>query len=119
MVEDVNKRNRVMESIHNSSHLGINRTLDLVFSNVTGQELTNDVKQYVSTTRTNTTYLACVCTCMCHVSDHNLNIFFRFTRVMYIKNQSQATEGSRFSKANSSSIKDMVSSEHGFDWPIA
>jgi len=41
--------------------------------------------------------------------DHNLNIFFRFTRVMYIKNQSQATEGSRFSKANSSSIKDIWS----------
>ena len=50
MVEDVNKRNRVMENIHNSSHFGINRTLDLVSSKYYWPGLTNDVKQYVSTT---------------------------------------------------------------------
>ena len=76
MVEDVNKRTRVMESIHNSSHFGINRTLDLVSSKYYRPGLTNDVKQYVITKCTNTTNLACVCTCMCHVHvlkvDHNL-----------------------------------------------
>ena len=56
-----------MESIHNSSHFGINRTLDLVSSKYYWPGLANDVKQYVSTKCTNTTYLACVCTCMCHV----------------------------------------------------
>ena len=35
------------------------------------------------------------------------------------KKQSQAAEGSGVSKANSSSIKAMVSSGYGFDWPIA
>ena len=78
MVEDVNKRTRVMESIHNSSHFGINRTLDLVSSKYYWPGLTNDVKQYVSTKCTNTTNLACVCTCMCHVHvlkiDH-INLF--------------------------------------------
>ena len=43
-----------MESIHNTSHFGVNCTLDLVSSKYYWPGLTNDVKQYVST---NTTYL--------------------------------------------------------------
>lgn len=48
VVEDVSKRKRIMESIHNSSHLGINRTLDLVSSKYYWPGLAKDVKQYVS-----------------------------------------------------------------------
>ena len=48
VIEQVQKRKRVIESIHSSSHFGVNRTLDLVSSRYYWPGLTNDVKQYVS-----------------------------------------------------------------------
>ena len=71
-----------MENIHNSSHFGINCTFDLVSSKYYWPGLTNEVKQYVSTTCTNTTYLTSLVSvdaCMCHACvlkiDHNLITF--------------------------------------------
>ena len=41
------KRKRIISSIHASSHLGVNRTLDMV-NKYYWPGLTDDVKQYVS-----------------------------------------------------------------------
>lgn len=47
MIEDVDRREHVIASIHNSNHLGINRTLDMVTAKYYWPGLTRDVKQYV------------------------------------------------------------------------
>ena len=48
MIEDASRRTRILESVHDSSHFGVNRTLDLVASKYYWPGLTKDVKQYVS-----------------------------------------------------------------------
>ena len=48
VIEDASKRQRILESVHNTSHLGINRTLDMVSSQYYWPGLTNYVKAYVS-----------------------------------------------------------------------
>ena len=48
MVEDQEKRKRIVATIHDSSHLGINRTLDLVASKYYWPGLSKDVMKYVS-----------------------------------------------------------------------
>ena len=48
VVEDASKRQRILESVHDASHLGINRTLHLVSSKYYWPVLTKDVKDYVS-----------------------------------------------------------------------
>ena len=48
MIEDASRRARILESVHDSSHFGVNRTLDLVASKYYWPGLTKDVKQYVS-----------------------------------------------------------------------
>ena len=82
MVEDVHKRNRVMESVHNSSHFGINCTLDLVSSKYHWPGLTNDVEQYVSTYTC--TWLHMYVSCVLKIDLH-LIMFFRFTCVIYVE----------------------------------
>ncbi len=48
VVEDAGKRQWILESVHNTNHPGINRTLDLVSSKYYWPGLTNNVKVYVS-----------------------------------------------------------------------
>ena len=48
VIEDLSKRQRVISSIHDSGHLGVNRTLDMVSAKYYWPGLTCDVKQYVS-----------------------------------------------------------------------
>ena len=48
VVEDGAKRERIISSIHDTSHLGVNRTLDMVTAKYYWPGLTRDVKQYVS-----------------------------------------------------------------------
>ncbi len=48
MVDDTIKRQRIVECVHNASHLGINRTLDMVSARYYWPGLTTDVKNYVS-----------------------------------------------------------------------
>ena len=48
MVEEHTKRKRIVAAIHDSSHLGINRTLDLVASKYYWPGLSKDVIEYVS-----------------------------------------------------------------------
>ncbi len=62
-IEDKSKKERVIKCIHDTSHFGINRTLNLVSSKYYWPGLTNDVKQYVSVEHTYN-YL-CNLKCMC------------------------------------------------------
>ncbi len=48
VIENTSQRKRILESVHNSSHFGINRTLDLVSHNYYWPGLTKDVKYFVS-----------------------------------------------------------------------
>ena len=49
MLDDTAQKKRIVSSVHDSSHLGVNRTLDLVFTKYYWPRLTNDVKKhYVS-----------------------------------------------------------------------
>lgn len=48
VIEDAARRQRAISSIHDSAHLGINRTLDMVTAKYYWPGLTRDVKQYVS-----------------------------------------------------------------------
>ena len=48
VVEDPAKRKRVIASLHDSNHLGINRTLDMVNAKYYWPGLTKAVKDYVS-----------------------------------------------------------------------
>ena len=48
VIEDASKRQRILESVHNTSHLGINHTLDMVSSQYYWPGATNDVRAYVS-----------------------------------------------------------------------
>ena len=47
VVEDVQKRKRILTNAHDSGHLGVNRMLDLV-SKYYWQRLSEEVKEYVS-----------------------------------------------------------------------
>ena len=55
-MEDLDKRERIIATIHDQSHVGMNRTLDMTSSKYYWSGLTADVKEYVS----NTTYNACI-----------------------------------------------------------
>ncbi len=48
VIEDAEKRKRILACIHNSSHLGLNRTLDMVVEKYYWPGLSTDVKAYVS-----------------------------------------------------------------------
>lgn len=48
VVDDNIKKQRILESVHNASHPGINRTVDMVSLQYYWPGLTNDVKLYVS-----------------------------------------------------------------------
>ena len=48
VVEDQSQRQRVIARIHDTSHLGINRTVDMTASKYYWPGLTCDVKRYVS-----------------------------------------------------------------------
>ena len=48
VVEDQEKKKRIVASIHDSNHLGINRTLDLVVSKYYWPGQSTDVIKYVS-----------------------------------------------------------------------
>ena len=48
VVEDKEKRARIISSIHDSSHFGINRTIDMVSAKYYWPGLSLDVRQYVS-----------------------------------------------------------------------
>ncbi len=48
VIEDATKKKRILESVHNSSHFGVNRTLDSVSMRYYWPGLTKDVKNYVS-----------------------------------------------------------------------
>ena len=47
-VEDKEQRVRILSSIHVSSHMGVNRTLNMITAKYYWPGLTNDVKVYVS-----------------------------------------------------------------------
>lgn len=49
VVEDRDKRERIVATIHDQSHVGVNRTLDMISSKYYWPGLTTDVKEYVST----------------------------------------------------------------------
>ena len=50
MIDDTAQKKRIVSSVHDSSHLGVNRTLDLVSTKYYWPGLTkfNDVKHYAS-----------------------------------------------------------------------
>ena len=48
VIEDAGRRKRIVASLHDSSHLGVNRTLDLVTEKYYWPGLTAAVKDYVS-----------------------------------------------------------------------
>ena len=48
VVEDVEQRHRIISSIHNSSHFGVNRTTDMVSDKYYWPSLTLQVRSYVS-----------------------------------------------------------------------
>ena len=47
-VEDLRQRKRIIANVHDSSHLGVNRTLDMITAKYYWPGLTQDVKEYVS-----------------------------------------------------------------------
>ena len=47
-VEDLHQRKRIIANVHDSSHLGVNRTLDMITAKYYWPGLTQDVKEYVS-----------------------------------------------------------------------
>ena len=49
VVEDRDKWERIVATIHDQSHVGVNRTLDMISSKYYWPGLTTDVKEYVST----------------------------------------------------------------------
>ena len=48
VVEDKEQRERIVSSIHDPCHLGVNRTVDMIAPKYYWPGLTTDVKQYVS-----------------------------------------------------------------------
>ena len=48
VVEDPDRRKRIVLSIHDTSHMGLNRTTDMVSAKYYWPGLTSDVKAYVS-----------------------------------------------------------------------
>ena len=48
VVEDLDRRKRVVSSIHDTSHMGLNRTTDMVSAKYYWPGLTSDVKAYIS-----------------------------------------------------------------------
>ena len=48
VIEDLGQQQRIVARVHDSSHLGINRTLDMVASKYYWPGLSKDVKLYVS-----------------------------------------------------------------------
>ena len=48
VIEDPDQQNRIISSIHDTSHMGLNRTTDMVAVKYYWPGLTNDVKAYVS-----------------------------------------------------------------------
>ena len=48
VVEDPDRRKRIVASIHDTSHMGLNRTTDMVSGKYYWPGLTSDVKAYVS-----------------------------------------------------------------------
>ena len=48
VVEEREKRERIIATIHDPSHVGVNRTLDMIASKYYWPGLTTDVKKYVS-----------------------------------------------------------------------
>lgn len=48
VVEDKAQRGRIISSVHDSNHLGINRTTDQIVSKYYWPGITNDIKLYVS-----------------------------------------------------------------------
>ena len=47
-VEDFHQRKRIIANVHDSSHLGVNRTLDMITTKYYWPGLTHNVKEYVS-----------------------------------------------------------------------
>jgi len=48
VVEDAGQRKRIISSIHDTSHLGVNRTHDMVACKYYWPGLSNDIRAYVS-----------------------------------------------------------------------
>ena len=48
VVEDPDQQKRIVSSIHDTSHMGLNRTTDMVSAKYYWPGLTSDVKAYVS-----------------------------------------------------------------------
>ena len=48
VIEDAAKRRRIISSIHDSSHMGVNRSIDMVSQKYYWPGLTKDVRSYVS-----------------------------------------------------------------------
>ena len=48
VVEDPDRRKRIVSSIHDTAHMGLNRTTDMVSGKYYWPGLTSDVKAYVS-----------------------------------------------------------------------
>ena len=48
IIEDPDQWRRIISSIHDTSHMGLNRTTDMIAGKYSWPGLTNDVKAYVS-----------------------------------------------------------------------
>ena len=48
VIEDAHQHKRIVSSMHDSCHLGVNRTLDMVAAKYYWPGLSEDVKKYVS-----------------------------------------------------------------------
>lgn len=60
VVEDSKQKQRIISSIHDSSHLGVNRTNDMVAMKYYWPGLSTDVHAYVSTKHPASVYNKCV-----------------------------------------------------------
>ncbi len=48
VVENKEQRERIISAIHDPSHMGVNRTLDMITAKYYWPSQTNEVKEYVS-----------------------------------------------------------------------
>ena len=80
-VEDLRQRKRIIANVHDSSHLGVNRTLDMITAKYYWPGLTQDVKEYVSglvnvvciRCNTSTIYRCCCALIKPFISEHIQN----------------------------------------------
>ena len=125
-MEDLHQRKRIIANVHDSSHLGVNRTLDMITAKYYWPGLTQDVKEYVSglvnvvciRCNTSTIYRCCCALIKPFMSGHIQNCLGPFLWKVP-KEQPQAAESLWGSPSNSSTTQGLEPSRNGSDWTNA